>query len=67
MRTTINVDDAVFADVIEFTNSATKTEAVNRALTDYVRFRKKELLLSLPGKIKVETDWRKLRESRKHG
>lgn len=67
MRTTINVDDAIVEDIIELTTAKTKTAAVNQALADYVRLKRKELLLSLPGKIKIDVDWRKARETRKHG
>ncbi|HUT55865.1 MAG TPA: type II toxin-antitoxin system VapB family antitoxin [bacterium] len=67
MRTTINVDDAIIDNLMEVTEAKSKTSAVNKALTDYVRLKRKELLLSLPGKIKIDVDWRKTREPRKHG
>lgn len=67
MRTTINVNDSIIEDIIQLTGAKSKTDAVNKALDDYVRLKRKQLLLSLPGKIKIDVDWRKTREPRKHG
>ena len=66
MRTTINVEDEIFKDIMRLTEAKTKTEAVNKALAEYVRFRKKQDLLSLSGKIKIDEDYRKLREREKY-
>ena len=32
-------------------------------MTEYVRLRRKELLLGLPGDIRLEENWRELREA----
>ena len=40
----------------------TKAAAVEAALREYVRLRRKEMLLELPGRVRLEEDWRGLRE-----
>jgi len=62
MRTTLNIDDATLATVMEETGARTKTEAVRQALQDYVRRRKIEKLIALKGKISFELDWKTLRK-----
>lgn len=66
MRTTIQVEDAVFDSVIKMTGARTKTEAVNRALVEYVRLKRKEELIGLSGKLQLREGWKKLRELEKH-
>jgi len=67
MRTTINVEDKVFDSLVTLTGARTKTEAVNRALAEYIRLKRKEELIGLSGKIRLKENWRKLRELEKHG
>jgi Arc/MetJ family transcription regulator len=62
MRTTLNIDDDVLKFVMEETKSTTKTEAIRKALEDYVRHRKIERLIALKGKIKFDVDWKTLRK-----
>jgi Arc/MetJ family transcription regulator len=62
MRTTLNIDDATLATVMEETGARTKTEAVRQALQDYVRRRKIEKLIALKGKISFDLDWKTLRK-----
>lgn len=38
-----------------------KAAAVEAALEEYVRLRRKELLLGLPGRVRLEENWRELR------
>ena len=54
MRTTLNVDDDIFREVMKVTRAKTKTEAVRVALTEYVRLKRKEQLLALRGRFEVE-------------
>jgi Arc/MetJ family transcription regulator len=61
MRTTITVEDGVIEKLMKYTKSKTRTEAVNRALTDWVRHLKIEKLRSLRGKLYMEDNWEKLR------
>ncbi len=65
MRTTINVRDSIFEEIIVITGARTKTEAVNRALREYVRLKRKEELVNLSGKIHIEENWKEIREAEK--
>jgi len=61
MRTTITVEDGVMEKLMKYTKSKTQTEAVNRALADWVQNQKLEKLRSLRGKLYIEDNWEKLR------
>lgn len=62
MRTTINVDDKLMKFVMQETKAATKTEAVRRALEDFVRRHNAEAIIALKGKVKFDVDWKTLRK-----
>lgn len=66
MRTTINIRDELFKQLLSLTGAQSKTEAVNAALMEYVRLKHKEELIRSRGKIHVDESWRKLREMEKH-
>ena len=61
MRTTINIPNAILDDLMEYTDSKTKTDAVNTALKNWVRYAKIQKLKSLRGKLQIDADWKKLR------
>ena len=61
MRTTINIDDDLFMDLMRLSGARTKTEAVRTALTEFVRNRRKQQLLALRGNLAIEDNWRTLR------
>ncbi len=61
MRTTINLDDKVFRDLMRFTDAKTKTEAVNQAIAEWVRRKRIDLLRAKRGKIPWEGDLEKMR------
>ncbi len=61
MRTTLNVDDQIFTDLIKATCAKTKTEAVRIALTEYLRMKRKQELLALRGRLDIADDWQSLR------
>jgi Arc/MetJ family transcription regulator len=61
MRTTITVEDGVIEKLMKLTRAKTRTEAVNRALTDWVQHLKIEKLRSLRGKLYMDDNWEKLR------
>lgn len=50
-------------EAVSLSGAQTKAAAVEAALREYVRLRRKELLLGLPGKISLEENWRGLREA----
>ncbi len=54
MRTTLNLSQELLLEVKELYKEKTISKAVEVALRETVRRKKIELLLSLPGKIKVE-------------
>jgi Arc/MetJ family transcription regulator len=64
MRTTLNIDDWIFQDLLSLTAAKTKTEAVRTALTEYLRMKRKEKLLALRGKVDIDPDdWQSLRQA----
>jgi Arc/MetJ family transcription regulator len=63
MRTTIHIEDSLFADLMRLTHATTKTQAVRDALKEFIRLRRKEELLALQGRLEIEDNWRQLRES----
>ncbi len=56
MRTTITIDDTIFGELMRFTRAKTRTEAINRALAEWVRRQKIEKLKALRGKLPIEGD-----------
>ncbi len=61
VRTTITVEDGVMEKLMKYTKSKTQTEAVNRALADWVQNQKLEKLRSLRGKLSIDDNWESLR------
>lgn len=61
MRTTLNVDEQLFDELLEATQARTKTEAVHRALTEYLRLWRKQRLLALRGQVDIADNWQELR------
>ena len=61
MRTTLNIDEQIFTNLMQLTNARTRTGAVRIALSDYVRLKRKEQLIALRGKLEIEDNWRALR------
>ena len=53
MRTTLNIDEKILAEVIEATGEKSKSKAVNMALEQYIRQKKIKNLLSMVGKLKI--------------
>jgi len=62
MRTTINIDDRLFGELMRRTGARTKTAAVRAALEEFIRLKRREDLLSLHGKLDFDVDWAELRE-----
>ena len=61
MRTTINVDDAIFQDLMQLTDAKTRTEAVNRAIAEWVRRKRIDNFIALRGKIAWDGDLDEMR------
>lgn len=56
MRTTVTIDDAIFAELMQLTRAKSRTEAIRLALTEWVRRQKIERLKALRGKVTIEGD-----------
>jgi Arc/MetJ family transcription regulator len=61
VRTTLDIDAQLMDDAIRLSGERTKAGAVEAALREYVRLRRKELLLELPGRVRLEENWEELR------
>lgn len=61
MRTTLNIDDGLFQDVLSITKAKSKTEAVRTALTEFLRMKRKEKILAMRGRVDIRGS-EKLRE-----
>lgn len=75
MRTTVTMSDEVLTDLMRFSDAKTKTEAVNRAVEEWVRLRKIRELRSLRGRLSFDqgieeirrADIEELRDLESHG
>ncbi|MCH7800435.1 MAG: type II toxin-antitoxin system VapB family antitoxin [Chloroflexi bacterium] len=54
MRTTLNIDEKILAEVIEATGEKSKSKAVNMALEQFIRQKKIKNLLSMVGKLEID-------------
>lgn len=63
MRTTLDIDDKLLQEVTLLSQQKTRSSAVEAALREYVRLRRKEQLLSMSGRVRLEENWRDLREA----
>lgn len=61
MRTTINIPDDIIDQLVSLTKADSKTEAVNRAIIDWVKLQKIKKLKLLRGKLKIRNNIEKLR------
>lgn len=62
MRTTITVADGVFSDLMRLTEAKSRNEAINQALSEWVRRRKIEKLMNLRGKVSIADDLQERRQ-----
>lgn len=63
MRTTLNLDDKLLADLMRVTEAKTKTEAIQEAMAALIRRKKLDKLRSLSGKIRLHTNWKAQEQS----
>ncbi len=61
MRTTVTIPDEALEDLMRYTEARTRTEAVNRVISEWVRRRKIEEFKSLRGKLTFDGDLDELR------
>lgn len=63
MRTTLDIDDQLLREVADLSQQKGRSSAVEAALREYVRLRRKEQLLGMSGRTRIEENWRDLREA----
>ncbi len=61
MRTNIEIDDALMADVLAMTGVRTKKEAVELGLKTLIRLKKQERIKQFKGKLRWEGDLEEMR------
>ena len=61
MRTNIDIDDKLIKDALKLSGLKTKKEIVNMALEEYVKFKKRQQLKNLQGKVEWIGDLDKMR------
>ena len=62
MRTTLDLDESLLTEAMKWTGETTKTGAINEALKQIVKFKKRIRLLDLAGKVKLDIDLDATRE-----
>jgi hypothetical protein len=60
MRATLSIPDNLIEDLVKETGAKTKTQAITRAIEDYLKKRRLEKLLSLQGKLDLEENWKEM-------
>ncbi|MBX3176284.1 MAG: type II toxin-antitoxin system VapB family antitoxin [Candidatus Hydrogenedentes bacterium] len=61
MRATLNIDDALLDQVMQYTESTNRSEAVRRALKAYIRQQEIRQILAMRGTMEIDDSWRELR------
>lgn len=63
MRTTINIRDDLMKALLAHTKAKTKTKAIELSIREYLEKKSIEDLISLSGKINIDSDWQKGEEA----
>jgi len=63
MRTTINIKDDLMEALLAHTKAKTKTKAIEISILEYIEKKSIEDLVSLSGKINIDSDWQKAEEA----
>ena len=61
MRTTLNIDDGIIEEVMRFTESDNRSEAIRIALKSYIRQQELREIRAMRGTIDIDDSWRELR------
>ncbi|MBL7649496.1 MAG: type II toxin-antitoxin system VapB family antitoxin [Candidatus Hydrogenedentes bacterium] len=61
MRATLNIDDALLDQVMQFTESSNRSEAVRIALKAYIRQQEIRQIRAMRGTMDIDESWRELR------
>ena len=62
MRTTINIDDDIFEELMRITTSTSRAKAVQTAICEYIEIKRKKQLLALRGNLDITNNWQQLRQ-----
>ncbi len=60
MRTTIAIDDVLLDELMRAEQGVSRSEAVRRAIRDYLRRRRVDEFMKLAGSRLVDLDWREM-------
>jgi hypothetical protein len=63
MRTTINIQDDLMEALLSHTKARTKTKAIELSIREYLERKSIEDIISLSGKITIDSDWQKEEEA----
>jgi hypothetical protein len=62
MRATLQIPDPLIQDLLRVSGEKKKTKAICVAIEDYIRRKRREKLLSLSGKIHIDSDWKEMED-----
>ena len=62
MRTTITIDDDKFDELMRITSSSNRAQAIQTAVYEYIKIKRKNQLLALQGKLDIADNWQELRQ-----
>ena len=61
MRLTVSIEDYMVPELMRLTDARTKTEAVNRAISEWIRSKKLQKIKELRGKIAINNNLKEIR------
>ena len=64
MKTTLNIPRELLEEAVRLAGVRTKTQAVTRALEDFIRRQKIERLISETGSLEFSDEWEEARHAR---
>ena len=56
MKTTLSLNEVLLAEAMRWTGEKTKTAAINAALEQIIKLKKREKLITFAGKMELDTD-----------
>ena len=62
MRTTVNIDDDIFEELMQITSCTSRAKAIQAAIYEYIEIKRKKQLLALRGKLDIANNWQQLRQ-----
>jgi metal-responsive CopG/Arc/MetJ family transcriptional regulator len=62
MRTTVNLDDKIFKELMQITATTSRSKAIQTAVSEYIDLKRKKQLLAMRGKLDITDNWQELRQ-----